>query len=171
MNPGVSDRAVLQLLRLLAQVRGRTRLQRIVYLLQAKGFEAFSQEFFLQVYGPFSGDLAEQVDRLCDADLVSQQEDGGAYVYRPTDRLGAPATGACVPDGSPDWASFAAMLNNRSTAFLEALATVVYLSQGGPSPHSLVRSFQRAKPQLASEYDQALRAAHEFEFLPMALGA
>lgn len=61
-------------------VDGRTRLQKIVFVAQQQLIESgvFHEdqlyEFFAYDYGPFSKELAEDIDQMLEADLLDEEE-------------------------------------------------------------------------------------------------
>jgi uncharacterized protein YwgA len=83
------------------RIVGRTKLQKIAYLLQLAGFQA-GFDFEYRHYGPYSEDLASAI-RLADAfGLVTETERlanwGGHYsIYQATEKLGSqrPGPQAC----------------------------------------------------------------------------
>src|SRR5262245_16788301 len=81
---------MLQLLRLidsLGKVEGRKKLQKIVHILKARGHD-FPQHFGYLHYGPFSSEVAAEMDSLVSGKLVKEQGEGQpfeAYVYEPRD--------------------------------------------------------------------------------------
>jgi len=61
-------------------IEGRTRLQKMVFVIQQElsQTEDYSEdrfyEYFAYDYGPFSKELAEDIDEMIDADLLIENE-------------------------------------------------------------------------------------------------
>jgi uncharacterized protein YwgA len=148
-----AELAVARLIAVLGKVRGRKRLQKIVHLLKAKGFRGFQQDFVLHYYGPFSRQLAVQLDFVCAAGLVEEKGSGDSYLYTaPPEALSSPASQLLAVDSHPPWSNFAHQLNQKSTAFLEALSTVVFLHESGLRNSHLKSEFERVKPSLKRQF-------------------
>lgn len=161
---------VARLIAVLGKVEGRTRLQKIVYLMKSKGYKDFSQPFMLHYFGPFSRQLANQLGFLCDAGLVEENEGQGRgpFVYT------ASSDAIKLFDGEnerskeqQEWDGFAKSLNSseKSTEFLEALSTVVFLSDRGARGEALRTEFQKVKPHLAGVFEEARTAAMNMSLL------
>lgn len=106
------------------QIVGRTRLQKVAYLLELAGYgEGFRFEY--HHYGPYSEELADAV-RMAEAfDLLTEEERragwGGAYsVFTATERAGR------SPD--PERARFAQTAAGVDSIELELAATAAYLA-------------------------------------------
>lgn len=102
---------------------GRTRLQKISYLMQLAGYPG-GFEFEYRHYGPFSEDLAEAIEIASGLGLVEEEvrraEWGGKYsVYRATDR-----TPLSEDNGR---ARFAATAAEIGAIELELAATAAFL--------------------------------------------
>ncbi len=151
--------AVARLIAELDGVDGRTRLQKLVYLLKSKAHHEFKQHFILHYFGPFSHQLAAQLNFLCAAALVKEQRDDvtGSFSYRVTDeetkeQINSLRHGADEP---PAWADFAKQLDGDSTELLEAVATLVYLRNRGLHGATLETEFRRIKPHLKGRFTEA----------------
>lgn len=128
------------------QVIGRTRLQKIGYLLELTGLgEGFVFEY--RHYGPFSEELARGIELAHIFDYVEEREQrtdwGGFYsIYS-----ASPAVGEASND---DRAAFARAASNISAVALELAATAAYLSaeEGVDDPWEETR---RRKPQKAAD--------------------
>ena len=155
--------AVARLVAKLGQVKGRKRLQKIVHLLGAQGFSQFRQRFVLHYYGPFSRQLARELDFLGAAGLIDEQRDEfGVYTY------------AVSPSGkeffeeldednqeSQPWEELARKLNGQDTELLEAVSTVVFLKANGTDDGALEGRFADVKPKLSSRFSEARDFARE----------
>lgn len=159
--------AVWRLVRVLGRVKGRKRLQKIVHLLKSAGHQDFQQGFILHYFGPFSRELAAQVDFLCDAGLLTEEEHRGSYRYEVCsqtrqDRLGQSILGA---QQTPPWTALAHRLHAKSTPFLEALSTLAYLAAAGRKGKRLEDEFRLIKPALRRYFDEAHSFAKEISLI------
>lgn len=73
---------LLVVLNKLKEIRGRTRFQKIVFLLMEKNVVDFAYDFIPYYYGPYSQDLQIEIDLLEAADVVDVKPAGGIlYVH------------------------------------------------------------------------------------------
>ncbi|WP_143268081.1 hypothetical protein [Azospirillum agricola] len=127
------------------EIIGRTRLQKVAYLLDLAGFgEGFRFEY--HHYGPYSDELADAV-RMAEAfDLVHEEERranwGGAYsVFTSTTKIGQPAIN--------DRTRFAATAARIDSIELELAATAAYLAAAEKCPDPWGET-ERRKPEKAT---------------------
>ena len=156
---------MLQLLRLintLERIEGRKKLQKIVHILKTCGYEEnFPQHFGYLQYGPFSSEVAAEIDQLVSGNLVNESGQGQpyeAYVYEPGESTPKLLT-ELQQDLTPAWASLAKMLNAKDTALLESISTILYIKGNGFSGEALKKRFSELKPTLASRFRTALSEA------------
>jgi uncharacterized protein YwgA len=150
----------------LGGVEGRTRLQKIVHLLGERFPNEFRQRFTLHYFGPFSRELAGEMDFLISAKLVAEDcpVDGTEAPYRY--RVASGAAGKRIEEASgsktPEWIDFARRLNKQDKLTLEALSTLVFLrNRPARKDDSLRQEFGRLKPHLAHKFDSAVTLADE----------
>lgn len=127
------------------QIVGRTRLQKVAYLLNLAGLgDGFRFEY--HHYGPYSEQLAEAVKMAEAFDLVSEEEHraswGGTYsIFKVTDRAGKADIG--------DRARFAAAPAKVDSIELELAATAAYLAAAEKCPEPWEETVRR-KPEKAA---------------------
>lgn len=89
--------ALLRLISSVKRVDSRKRLQKSVFLLQASGCD-IGADYFLHFYGPYSRDVAEELDLLAQSDWVEETRAphrmGETYSYKITSS-GKAALAAC----------------------------------------------------------------------------
>jgi hypothetical protein len=152
---------MLQLLRLidsLDKVEGRKKLQKIVYILKARGHD-FPQHFGYLHYGPFSSEVAAEIDSLVSGDLIDERGEGQpykAYVYTAQDSARA-LLKELRQSTEPEWKDFATALNQKNVSDLEAMSTILYLQANGFTGQSLKTRFIELKPTLKGLFDRTLR--------------
>jgi uncharacterized protein YwgA len=151
---------VLRLINALGEVHGRKKLQKLVYILQSRGY-GFPEHFGYLHYGPYSSGLAAEVDALVSSGLVSQQ--GGCGEYEPYVYKSGQAVQKLLRDlgkaDKPPWQTLACELNTKDANSLEALSTVLYLISNGFTGKALKDRFSKLKPSLEHLYDKALKSS------------
>ena len=163
--------AVAELIAVLGSVEGRKRLQKIVHLIQQTDAAPFQYRFILHYFGPFSYELAGDLDFLGSVGLVCEAPPAGgtgSYVYSPPsgvtrDRI----RGRTIGDGQPEseWVLRARSLNKEKTGTLEALSTLVFLSRRGYEGEELRKKFAQVKPHLTENYESASQRGEDLGLL------
>lgn len=127
------------------EIVGRTRLQKVAYLLELAGLGS-GFEFEYHHYGPYSENLAYATRVAKAFGLLTENEQtaswGGVYsIFRTPDSAGAP---------NPERAQFAAAAAKIGPIALELAATAAYLSavEGHQDPWA---ETARLKPEKASK--------------------
>jgi uncharacterized protein YwgA len=166
----VEAMVVAQLISELGGVEGRTRLQKLVHLVQSKGAAEFKQSFILHFYGPFSRELAAQLDYLCAARIVEEtrDDDTGHYTYQIAGSEAKDYISRFRPNDPPAWADLAKALDEQSTDFLEAVSTLVYLHNQKLRDQELEKRFIEIKPHLKKKFGQARDYARDESFFSQA---
>jgi uncharacterized protein YwgA len=150
-------------------IDGRVKMQKIVYLLKAMGYDLPFDDFVIRQQGPFSAAVACCADILSGAGFVTeerqelgQNELGEAvvqYSYSLRAEL-APLVRQhfelCAPQGKPPLPEIAAELKSRDRKTLEVAATRLYLQReeqmiGEPLEHEL----RRLKGHLQGSFKEA----------------
>lgn len=161
--------AVAKLIQVLDCVQGRKRLQKVVHLLQASGAREFNHRFALHYFGPFSRELAHEIDLLADTQLVSEsrpKSEGESYQYRLVEsKLETVEKLYADEFGKPAWERLARDLNKEDTQCLEAMSTLVYLAERGTKFEQLEENFKKVKPHLHGEFEVARKRATELGLL------
>jgi uncharacterized protein YwgA len=161
---------VARLILELGGVDGRTRLQKLVHLVQSKRHPDFKQSFILHHYGPFSRELAAQLDYLCAAGIVEEtrDDDTAHYTYRIAGSEAKEYISRKPPSEPPAWADLAKALDEQSTDFLEAVSTLVYLHNQKLRDQELEKRFLEIKPHLKKKFGKARDYARDESFFSQA---
>ncbi len=141
---------VARLLVTAGEVRGRKKLQKMVFIAQSLG-HAFPEPFDLHVWGPYSEVLAVKLKEMVDWGIAQEESLPGPagnhhYVYTPGPRAtmvaGEEAAGlsALIED-----------LNGRDATFLEGVATAMYLRGQGKDDTAVSEILPRLKPDKFSD--------------------
>lgn len=156
---------VALLVRACGEIKGRKKLQKIVYILQEAG-GPFRERFGMLHYGPYSSELKSELDLLVDDNnrLIAEekvQEAYETYVYSPGEKLDELLTSVeATPE--PSWAKTARDLNKRSAQMLEAVSTILFLQRRGFDSDRIEERFKKIKPQLAALFDEAQKLAAKY---------
>lgn len=157
---------VAELIRRVGRVDGRKRLQKIVYLLQQKGFP-FCEDFEYGHFGPYSRTLAAELDVLKSNELIKEMVQGNnygeEYSYEPTDLLNSLAKEN--PElwtlGVGDIDRVLSILNVKQTPVLEVASARLFLEKSGYSGEGLETKLKAWKPNLERNFHEAERLLNE----------
>lgn len=144
---------VARLVSELGGVIGRKRLQKIVHLLQANDSKKFGYRFILHYFGPYSKELASDLDFLSDVKILNERapaSDEGTYEYAVCPEvMGEVNRMSDRDEGGDEWKKLALELKKESVPRLEALSTIVFLlRQRKRQGDRLRKEFDRIKPNL-----------------------
>ncbi|HTV49218.1 MAG TPA: hypothetical protein VMG59_12325 [Phycisphaerae bacterium] len=151
---------VLRLINALREVKGRKKLQKIVHILQSRGYN-FPHYFGYLHYGPYSSSLAAEVNALVSCNLVSENGTGEEYepfIYKPEETARVLLQDLNIT-GKPPWLPLARYLNAKDANYLEAMSTVLYLKSNNFTGKALKERFSKLKPNLKRYYEDALKEA------------
>ncbi|MFZ5816773.1 MAG: YwgA family protein [Bacillota bacterium] len=145
-----SYQALARLLLTAGEVRGRKKLQKMVFIAQNLGFP-FSEPFELHVWGPYSEVLAVKLKEMVDwgfaAETVLPGPAGNQhYVYTP-----GPHAHRVAGEELSGLASLVSDLNGRDATFLEGVATALYLRGQGKTDAEVRDTLPRLKPDKFSD--------------------
>lgn len=145
-----SYQAVTRLLVTAGEVRGRKKLQKMVFIAQSLG-HAFSEPFELHVWGPYSEVLAVKLKEMVDWGIALEESLPGPagnhhYVYTP-----GPRAAMVAGDQATGLSALVEDLNSRDATFLEGVATALYLRGQGRDDASITEILPRIKPDKFSD--------------------
>ena len=134
------------MLETVGEVRGRKKLQKMVFIAQNLGYP-FGEPFELHVWGPYSEVLATKLKEMTDWGFAAEEELPGPagnhlYVYRPGPNA-ARASGGSSEDRLADLVTY---LNSQDATLLEGAATLMYLKAKGADPAAAAEMLGRLKP-------------------------
>jgi len=109
------------------EVTGRKKLQKMIYILQKCNFP-FEEKYQFHFYGPYSEELTLRVEELCNLGFLNEvREDKSNYHQY---RYQITGDGAEFLEQfsheMPDFTKEVDMLQERSSRFLELVATILY---------------------------------------------
>jgi uncharacterized protein YwgA len=129
------------------EVRGRKKLQKMVFIAQCLGFP-FPEPFDLHVWGPYSEVLTVKVKEMTDWGFAREEALPGPagnqqYVYTP----GPNAARVCEDEPvSAQLCDLVSHLNSQDATFLEGVATVMFLRAKGKPDDVVSQMVSRLKP-------------------------
>ena len=138
-----------ELVQRIGEIRGRKRLQKIVYLLQQLGFPFF-EEFEYGHYGPFSRSLEAEMDLLVRHRLVQERKRGSEYMYVAGKELKNFLSQAPVSARlkTADFAQALQLLSSLQTPVLELASTRLFLLRAGYDDDAAHVELGTRKPHL-----------------------
>jgi len=127
-------------------VTGRKKMQKMIYILQ-KCHIPFEEKYEFYVYGPYSEELALRVEELCNLGFLEEEkEDKRSYYqyhYEVTESGKSFLQQFSVD--MPDIKEKAEMLKEKSSRFLELVATMFYFDDY--STEEMVQKVHKVKPK------------------------
>lgn len=140
-----SYQALTQLLVTAGEVRGRKKLQKMVYIAQSLGY-GYAEPFQMHVWGPYSEVLAVKVKEMVDWGFAQEAVLPGPannqhYVYTP-----GPNAARVAGAEDPALTALVADLNGRDATFLEGVATALFLRGQGKDDQAILAALPRLKP-------------------------
>ena len=122
-------------------IKGRKRFQKLVFLAKAAGIP-FNESFEWNNYGPFSKELAQEIDTLCKLGLIEEELNNSEYYYTLTKKGEGflDEMWSKVSDKYERLSKILPMLNENNTQDLEKLASIKFLISEG-FPDSYIKSF------------------------------
>ncbi|GAA0436109.1 YwgA family protein [Lentibacillus halophilus] len=109
------------------EVSGRKKLQKMIYILQKWNFP-FEEKYQFHFYGPYSEELSLRVEELCNLGFLAEEKENKSnyvqYHYHITGsgRDFLQQFGMTMPDMTEP----IALLQEKSSRFLELVATMLY---------------------------------------------
>ncbi|MBO8156586.1 MAG: YwgA family protein [Bacillaceae bacterium] len=112
------------------EVKGRKRLQKMIYILKKCGFP-FSERYQFHFYGPYSEELTLRVEELNNLGLLDEEKEkkSGYYQYRYTLTEEGKNFLHHYDLDMPDMKPLIDLLNERSSRFLELVSTMLYFDE------------------------------------------
>ncbi|MDY6866022.1 MAG: hypothetical protein SVY15_08655 [Halobacteriota archaeon] len=115
------------------EIRGRKKFQKMFYLSKEAGIPIL-EDFNWNNYGPYSRELAYELDSLCTMKLLSEERIGMEYVYKITEE-GTSFLEKSLSSGDQRiderFAKFLEILNKYDSSELEKIASVGFLKRDG----------------------------------------
>ena len=176
----MSDRIVAGLVAAMGKIEGRVKLQKIVYLLEEMGYELGYDDYVFLLHGPYSEDLAADLDRASGVLLRESRRPSGLffaatgeqvmrYEYEPRDLELAKGLLKLLRSKfggrSDQLVERIAELNSITAPILELVASAIYFREreGVHDPEAIWQRVQREKEHLARHFARAQRQLLEWD--------
>ena len=146
------------------EVQGRKKLQKMIYLLQVKGYP-FNQKFDYHYYGPYSGELADQVALLVESGRIKERTEttfSGYQTYNYVYNEGNQEVWPNDANLDREFVGDVHRLNELEARDLELFATVAFLLQEGKTREYIMSKLPSLKAEQNYTTQEIERA---FEFL------
>ena len=153
---------LLQLFSLAGEIRGRKKLQKMIYLFTVHG-EDFPYSFEYNHYGPYSAPLQEEVRSLVEQGLLSERHEEETYYYTITEK-GLTFKKSLEEEGGYRFMideRLLQTLNGESAPFLEMVSTYAYLLNSGYGKEQAMAKAADLKPHLTGYLENAVRFYEE----------
>lgn len=148
---------LLSLLKIAGEIDGRTKLQKIAYILKNNGVN-FEEDFKYHYYGPYSGDLQLELDELIDNDVIIEKG-SNPYLYR----LNYDYFRQIDESNLKDKKELILFLTKQHYRDLELVATIYYLLNQGYTGKALVNKLKILKPNLVGRINNAFNILNEIK--------
>ena len=143
------------------EIKGRTRLQKIMYLTNITGWNAIKDYMFYQ-YGPYSEWVKDEIERLADSGIVEEEEsesydDKKMYNYRLTPEGEEFSQHLIDQIGRPELIEQTRRLfkelQHYTSDDLEVMTSLAFLKRSDPSKENdrLVKLVKLYKPRFTEE--------------------
>lgn len=148
------------ILNLLKSIKGRTRIQKIIYILKYKGYP-FHEDFSYSYFGPYSDDLRNEIDFLVSVGVLNEKKvNGSTYIYKPTEKMKVflRITKDLVEKDlkqSNEISSLLKKLNKLSIPVLEVFGTILFLKKEGFKGREIKSALKELKPEREKYFEHA----------------
>jgi uncharacterized protein YwgA len=129
------------------EVRGRKKLQKIVYILEHYGMDA-PYKYSYHFYGPYSAQLQEEIEFLVQYNFIEEISENGTYEYKITDEGERFRKQIGRNQDISINNELLTKLNAESSQFLEMLSTYIFLLSSGYDDAAARSKAAELKPHL-----------------------
>ncbi len=148
---------IITLLDVAGNIRGRTKFQKVVYILKNKEIP-FNEKFKYHYYGPFSSDLQLEIDELVDRNILVEKN-MNPYDYEVNKENKIKFNKDLNISGKKELIQF---LKNKDIKELEITSTIYYLENNGLKDKDILRKKITAlKPHLRDYIDSSFKLKDE----------
>lgn len=158
-------RSLTDMLVLAGEVRGRKKLQKMVFIAQCLGY-SFVEPFDLHMWGPYSEVLSVKLKEMTEWGFATEQALPGPagnhhYLYGPGPNAQRLFEGQSGSTASRErLATLVGHLNAQDATLLEGVATVLYLRARGMADNAVCEMLARLKPDKFAEEGRIQNALH-----------
>jgi uncharacterized protein YwgA len=154
MNSNEDFEKIIDLLKCVGVIKGRTKFQKMVYILQNQGV-SFSEKFKYHYYGPYSSELQLEIDELVDRGIFKEKEEGPSSIYE----LNSEVSDSKITDREiKQNGNLIKFLVEQDYQELELVATIYYLQNIGYTNWNMIRGkLNILKPHLSSKFEKSYK--------------
>lgn len=158
MNSNEDFGKIIDLLKYVGVIKGRTKFQKMVYILQNNGI-SFSEKFRYHYYGPYSSELQLEIDELVDRGIFKEKEEGPSSKYE----LNSVVTDIEITDREIQRnGKLIKFLVEQDYQELELVATIYYLKNIGYTDWNMIKGkLKILKPHLTSKFEKSYKLFSE----------
>lgn len=152
---------ILNLVSFVERIRGRKKLQKMVYLLSVAGTK-FHYKYKYHHFGPYSAELQTEINDLVDQQLLHENHEEQAYVYELTEKgkLFLKRLEEQYRYNDELDRQLAEQLAKQNSQFLEMMSTYTFLLRSGDDPDEARVKAAELKQHLQDTLDDAVRYVH-----------
>ncbi|WP_335871428.1 YwgA family protein [Bacillus sp. 2205SS5-2] len=112
------------------EVVGRKKLQKMIYISKKLTFP-FQEKFQFHFFGPYSEELTQRVEELCDMGFIQEvkEKKGGYFQYRYTVTEEGKDFLTLYEQDMPNLDLCLSKMNDEPSRFLELVSTVLYFDE------------------------------------------
>ncbi len=155
-NVNDSLNKILALVSIANEIEGRTKFQKIVFILKSKGVK-FHETFKYHYYGPFSADLQLEIEELVDRNLLNEKT-SLPYKYSLKQKH------KIEDDSIKEKVDLIKFLCNQDYQNLELVSTIYFLQNNGFTDINLIEKKLRVlKPHLKNKIKKSFELKDEID--------
>lgn len=162
MNPQEYSK-LLSLLNLSKRIDGRTKFQKIVYILQSHGID-FNKSFRYHYYGPYSAELQLEIEELASRGIVNEitEEPKPGYITYKYEVSDASKLNDNIDLQNKE--DIIEYLNEKDSQELELISTLFFLRDKGiKNENALKQKTISLKPHLKNRIEEAFESFNYIE--------
>lgn len=160
MNTLEDFKKIIALLQSVNTIKGRTKFQKMVYILQNKGIN-FSEKFKYHYYGPYSSGLQLEIDELVDRGIFKESGEGFSFKYEYNDEFSGNLDMDSEIKSNSNLINFLVIQDYQE---LELVSTIYYLKNSGYPNNNLIKGkLKILKPHLSSKFEKSFNLFQELE--------
>lgn len=150
---------ILSLLDELKEIQGRTKFQKIVYILKSKDVP-FNEKFKFHYYGPFSDDLQLEIEELVDRNIIIETGQK-PHIYRLNDKF---KDSFDEDENIKSRRKLIEFLNNIDYQKLEVISTMFFIQDRLSDDEEIIkRKTATLKPHLKGLIEESFKIKKEIE--------
>jgi len=150
---------LITLLKEAKEIKGRTKFQKIVYILKQKGID-FDEKFKYHFYGPYSPDLQLELEELIDRKLIVENS-SNPFIYKLNNKI----KNEIEKDNTiSEYANLITFLNKQDYKLLELVSTIYFIETNiSKNKEIIIKKANSLKPHLNYLMDKAFNLKNKID--------